>query len=486
MSFEKAVHRIEELLPSENVVYWRTLLEAMNYLPTASRKFSRIVEAADIEELHDLLAEIRYILVFVGLNFHVEVEPLGKKGPDIKIARNDHDALVEIKRFRKVNPGPLKFSPSMTTIPTYGNISRDTKELSMPCPLVGSSTTMKLTQSVLLLGCLLILITGCSSELTAISTSPGPPAQDATRISTDPSPPLATSTPTPRELGTAGTSSSPDAQEITSTPTLPSWMSSDFLFGRSSPDCQLPCWNGLIVGESSADKVQAFFDEELGFNRTQDFTEEPSDDALYTRLYGVDHLDVNGYRWVLRTPPGYERERLDLLVWLDEETAILRGSMFLWNARLENDLDQHLTPGIILRQLGTPDYVFVTFYETIDTTQGVMSLLMIYNWGFSYRGDVNVPISWSADSLTFEFCLGGEQWGGSFNAGPRQITITEPLPGDIHHLSPLQERLFGDSLDVEGFRYLDDFFDLTPSQLAESTAQDQSSCFTSIDLVYSH
>lgn len=126
MSLATTVHRIEELLPPENVVYWRTLLEAVNHLPTASRKFSRIAEAADIEQLEDLLAEIRYILVFVGLNFDVEMEPLGKKGPDIKIARNGHDALVEIKRFREIYPGPPIFSPSMSKLPVYGNPTRDT------------------------------------------------------------------------------------------------------------------------------------------------------------------------------------------------------------------------------------------------------------------------------------------------------------------------------------------------------------------------
>jgi len=75
-------------------------------MPGASGLLRRVASATDKEQLADDLAEVRYALVFAGLQFGVRIEPLGRQGPALKVSRDNLDACVEVMRFRKVSPGP--------------------------------------------------------------------------------------------------------------------------------------------------------------------------------------------------------------------------------------------------------------------------------------------------------------------------------------------------------------------------------------------
>ena len=96
----------------------------------ANRKFRRIADAPNIEQLGDCLAEILYALIFAGLEFRVEIEPLGEEGPDLRISRDWKSAIVEIMHFRQIYPGPPKLSVSDedAILGTYGNPSRDIRK----------------------------------------------------------------------------------------------------------------------------------------------------------------------------------------------------------------------------------------------------------------------------------------------------------------------------------------------------------------------
>ena len=110
--FQKALQKVSLLLEKSEAQLWRSRLERVGRMAGASLKFKSIASARDKEELYDYLAEIRYALVFASLGFQVKLEPLGKKGPDLGISRDGHIAVVEVKRFRQINPGPLKISLS--------------------------------------------------------------------------------------------------------------------------------------------------------------------------------------------------------------------------------------------------------------------------------------------------------------------------------------------------------------------------------------
>ena len=85
---------------------------------------------SDKEQLEDCLAEVRYALIFAGLGFHVDVEPLGSRGPDFRISRDGQEILVEVTRFRKINPGPppIDLSEEVPMLAAYGNLPRDIRK----------------------------------------------------------------------------------------------------------------------------------------------------------------------------------------------------------------------------------------------------------------------------------------------------------------------------------------------------------------------
>jgi hypothetical protein len=119
-------------------------LKRVQEMPGANHLFNRIASTTDKEQLEDYLAEVSYALIFAGLGFLVEIEPLGRKGPDLRISRDGHQAIVEIMRFRKIYPGPpvLDLLNEITVLPEYGNPARDIRKafqkIQKKFPQVGS------------------------------------------------------------------------------------------------------------------------------------------------------------------------------------------------------------------------------------------------------------------------------------------------------------------------------------------------------------
>jgi len=132
---DKALQKVSQLLTERETQFWQSCFERFQQMPGADSKFKHIAEAPDKEQLYDYLTEIKYALVFAGLGFQVEAEPLGKNGPDLQISRDGHSAFVEVKRFRRMYPGPPNIPPSdenflddTSFLEPYGNLERDIKK----------------------------------------------------------------------------------------------------------------------------------------------------------------------------------------------------------------------------------------------------------------------------------------------------------------------------------------------------------------------
>ncbi len=123
---EEALQNVSKLLGKCTAQALRLRFERVRAMPGAGRLFKRIA-SAPADQLGDYLAEVQYALVFAGLGFQVKVEPQGKDGPDLGISRDNHYAVVEVKRFRKVYPGPrtLDVTRELGVFPEYGNPLRD-------------------------------------------------------------------------------------------------------------------------------------------------------------------------------------------------------------------------------------------------------------------------------------------------------------------------------------------------------------------------
>ncbi len=127
---QKALRNVSRLHGEKSLLFWTPRFEAIRQIGGADRKFARIVRVESVEQLRDYLVEIQYALVFVGLGFQVEAEPLAEKGPDLRISRRGHTCVVEIMRFRKIYSGPpeLSLNDNDFLLKQYGNLPRDTKK----------------------------------------------------------------------------------------------------------------------------------------------------------------------------------------------------------------------------------------------------------------------------------------------------------------------------------------------------------------------
>jgi len=124
---EKALQNVSRLRGKCTAEALRLRFKRVRAMPGASRLFKRIASTPDADQLGDYVAEIQYALLFAGLRFQVEVEPQGKDGPDLGISRDNHYAVVEVMRFRKVYQGPLMLDVTreLGVFPEYGNPPRD-------------------------------------------------------------------------------------------------------------------------------------------------------------------------------------------------------------------------------------------------------------------------------------------------------------------------------------------------------------------------
>lgn len=120
--------RLAELLAPSAAYRWASLLPAIQTIGNVAPKLRLVETATDVETLTDYLCELRFALIFRSLGFDVEAEPLGGKGPDFRVVRDEKDAMLECTRLRRIHHGPqeLDVTDPLATLVLYGNPSRDT------------------------------------------------------------------------------------------------------------------------------------------------------------------------------------------------------------------------------------------------------------------------------------------------------------------------------------------------------------------------
>ncbi len=102
---ENALKNIARLFDLEVADYWQQRFRPIQSLPGMTAKLVRIAAAAGQKELEDLLAEVQFALFFAGLGYKVELNPLGKTGPDLKLSLHDQRPFyIEVIRLQQIYP----------------------------------------------------------------------------------------------------------------------------------------------------------------------------------------------------------------------------------------------------------------------------------------------------------------------------------------------------------------------------------------------
>jgi len=122
-----AIEKVNELFGEFAARNHEKYFSAFCSVKGAGKIFRKIAKCGNKEQVLDYLNEVRFTLFFTGVGFTVEIEPHGKKGPDLRLSGHEPSVLVEVTRFRPINPGPKKltFDEGPEVLSPYGDPQKD-------------------------------------------------------------------------------------------------------------------------------------------------------------------------------------------------------------------------------------------------------------------------------------------------------------------------------------------------------------------------
>jgi hypothetical protein len=206
-----------------------------------------------------------------------------------------------------------------------------------------------------------------------------------------------------------------------------------------TPDCQLPCWQGLRVGISNRKDVQAMFDTVFGFDGQIDVFQENRQLLDSYELYGTE---AGGHLWwVPEISEEPEGANFGLYFLVDKQSGILQGIQIV-NAPFNTHAYETYTPQQVLQRLGEPSAAYIW-----PAIRGTIQLLLIYEEQGIASYMITQPIDevfWTQDypfSLA-TYCLDEQViLANSY--------ITEPIAGvSEEELSPIQYVWFGERITL--------------------------------------
>lgn len=281
-----------------------------------------------------------------------------------------------------------------------------------------------------------------------------------------PSPTVATATQTPSPTATRIPSSTP----ILPTPVLPksdetNIYLADLLFSQAYSNCQLPCWQGLIIGQSTPEQARRLFNDSFAFNGISDLSFNTRD----TEFLGVEGLKGYyplGYEWVT------EGDIISIGTLFEVDKEVLAGIVFKWITGDYGRPAVRITPQQVIEEIGLPDHFLVATDGTARADIGNARIQLIYHQGIVVNFDHFIPIEVVFDpanpgyfqSRTEELCLDNQdeiEWViGS-------ILLTESFDPDLADLSSLQRRFTTNVINFRQLKPLSDVFDISPEGLTE-------------------
>ncbi len=313
----------------------------------------------------------------------------------------------------------------------------------------------------------LILITLLTSLLTltacaAAAESPTPTASPS---------PTATATVTPSPTATATSptpSNTPEAADISLTDTIPDApIFNGYLFAPyDDPECQLPCWQGLVIGESGRDDVQEVFARLTGIEDYDFFEDYEVEDQLDLGILEPISLDrAAGYEWLRE--PGDGLHALSLIAIMDENQERLEG---LW---IDTGGDS-LTPQYVLMNLGAPSNIYVSMNWYYDDVR--FPMIFVYSdkgLAIFFYPIVILPLE-EKDGISYAtYCLNDVHIGSS-------SYIVEPFENwdltDVETLPIVFKNWIGYRISSEYVRTIESVTDLTIPEIVDLANSEENAC----------
>ena len=301
-----------------------------------------------------------------------------------------------------------------------------------------------------------VLLVACAPSVSTPGGTPTPfvVAQPTDRSTVAPTAEAATAAPV--------TPTPPSPTPILPTPALPDSDDSAFYLGdlvlaQADSACQLPCWQGLRIGQSQPEQARQVFDDTFSFNGMLDLSLDTRD-TEFMDVDGLDEYYPIGHLWMIDNVIG-------IATVFRVEDNMLAGIVFKW---ITSDNDRpivRMTPQQIIEELGTPDHFLVRINGTERADIGNAIMMLIYKQGAVFSFEHFVPIEVVEDpdnpgyfkSRTVELCLGNQDNMGVVG----KMYLGESFNSDLTDLSSLQRRFTTQIIDFRRLRPLSEVFGIS-------------------------
>jgi hypothetical protein len=262
---------------------------------------------------------------------------------------------------------------------------------------------------------------------------------------------------------TTSTSQTPTTDTIsTSLPVTPSSLSiqtigEDFLFGRETQTCMLPCWQRLAIGKSNHQDLNTLFTTVFGFNNAYDIYENnviSSDLPDTTLIY---------QRWIVEPD-----ESLSFTAYLDMDD-VLQAYGFSW---ISARFGAYITPQTVIKKFGQPLVMMVSIKKTSRPNKGLLRLMIIEEEGMNFVFDYMVDIEQvNPERSVARFCL-------NQNGESALVRITQPYTERLEEVSPFQESFIQSSIRDYDLLEFEDVFQITKAEVTNRILNESNVCLT--------
>lgn len=217
-----------------------------------------------------------------------------------------------------------------------------------------------------------------------------------------------------------------------------------------TPECQLPCWHGLRIGESTVDEFRAVVLEQMGSH--EPFVAPQEDTTLESGWWHiVDQIHPTGEGLIVGARYNNSDHQLTEIMFLPSSIS----------------LDRQISPASLISELGPPSFVALVLRQTERVDILGASVRIGYNSGIYASYNLFLPVEVETNdegdviSAVATLCFGYSWWEANSEEGGK-LSLIEPYDG-FDYIAE------NNGLNPDLAIMIEELFDIQPQDLTPDT-----------------
>lgn len=227
----------------------------------------------------------------------------------------------------------------------------------------------------------------------------------------------------------------------------------------------LPCWHGLIPGQSTTEDIERVFNNELGFE---------GGFVAYTQPSSSTPLSIISQRWDLPLESDQIEVGFGFVAYVNTQRVVEAIAIDSDSSRFRPFTNLHH----VLRTLGTPNMILGEIIPAAPD-YSTLYLLVIYEEGIMFPYNIALPLTQTQPNReSATFCLNDYVWNPE---KPEwylvRVFLTKPLRNGLNDLDEFQKHVIRDIAKDQSF---EDLFGITPEELTQLAVEQDNPCIQTI------